>query len=266
MPVESVLNKFVCRDVPLVRDALIVPKHLENALVDRVVSIADDNYKTGALFKFLESRASDEVFKKILLLNPLLILRRCYEYSEVGFRPRFRVAARAHSMGILDEVHRQTFSEEIFTLATENFDLSFLDNAALLELLGPALSFKLGFITRATTIPSLSVRIEEITDEADLDEEPETHFTQLKSSFEMLDGFVEVDDETKDIITGLEYEIGDAETKLLQDRADRDEEADQSDTYWGIGSGGRLSSGSHTRLVANEVVLHNRSIFDDLDE
>jgi len=63
---DTILSSFTCEGSPLIRDALVIPAKLDDALVARLGRTPDEWHRNWMLFHFLSYRASEAVFAKTI--------------------------------------------------------------------------------------------------------------------------------------------------------------------------------------------------------
>ncbi len=177
--VDTILNSFTCEGSPLIRDALVVPGTLDDALVARLGRTPDEMHRNWMLFHFLSFRASEPVFIKAVEQSPDLLRRSCWQTDSAGNDPRIAAYARAHHLSILPEDLRSAAADILESALLTNLDASIFDEPEMLALMSPLQLVGMGLALRTTVLPQLEKRIDEIVDEADLDEEPDSHFKKL---------------------------------------------------------------------------------------
>src|SRR5690606_1838298 len=109
--------------------------------------------------------------------------------------------------------------------ATDEFDLSFFDNSAMLELIPGERLVRLGMTLRVQRLTELEDKISEITDDADLDEDPESHFEKIATALTKLED-LKLDDEGVDLIDDARANIKRSIQQLEERKEERDKESD----------------------------------------
>ncbi|UVK46687.1 hypothetical protein BPNPMPFG_002385 [Mesorhizobium sp. AR07] len=110
-------------------------------------------------------------------------------------------------------------------------------------------------------MPNLPERIAELADEADLDEEPDSHFDMISSALDKLEG-ISPDDETADLINAARRTIT-AQTKRVAERKEeRDSEKDDNADWTQISAVSEKTDAPWNQRSAAQT----RSIFDDVDQ
>jgi hypothetical protein len=256
--IDTILGSFTCEGSPLIRDALVIPSALEDALVERLARTPDEWQRNWMLFQFLAYRASEAVFAKSIQQFPSLLERSCWRTDLAANDPRIATFARAHIIGLLPQELRQDIAEALEDAVLKKSDVSFFDDAAMLALIPSARLINLGWTLRAKVLPALGERIDEITADADLDEEPDDHFAKLLA---VLDYFEEMglDDDADTLIYDARNEVK-RSVKLLQERKrERDEESEDDSDWTHIVT-------QRKETPPSNAVVPKRSIFEDVDK
>jgi hypothetical protein len=173
------------------------------------------------LFHFLSCRASEVVFSKVVQRYPDLLQRSCWRTDQIGNDPQLATYGWAHRLGLLRDDLRLEAAEWLESAVRNALDASFFDEEDMLGLLSPLRLVSMGLGYRTTVLPSLEDRIEEINVDADLDEEPISHFTRLLDVLDRVEA-IGVDDEARNQVRRSIEEIEER-------KRERDEE-DESDT------------------------------------
>ena len=128
----------------------------------------------------------------------------------------------------------------------------------MLALIPPLRLVGLGLELRTTILPSLEDRIDEIAADADLDDEPESHFEKLLGMLDRVET-IGVDTDTADLVDDARNQVKRSVKALEERKRERDEES-QDDTDW-------------THIVTQKkeeapssAATTNRSVFDDVDK
>jgi len=256
--IDTILSSFICEGSPFVRDALIIPVTLDGALVSRLGHTPNEWYSNWLLFNFLSNRSSEAVLAKTILQWPELLYRSYWDAELIGKDPRITTYARAYRLGLLSDNLRLEAAESLESAAFNNLDLSFFDSEDILALIPPIQLVRLGLRIEATILPSLEDRIDEITSNADLDEEPESHFENVLGLLERVEAIV-VDIHANDLIHDARIEVKRCVVALEKRKREREEQEEDDDTDW-------------THIVTQKkdsslpsAVTSNRSVFDDVD-
>lgn len=259
--IDTILSSFACEGATSIRDALTIPATLNDTLVTRLLRTPDEYARNWSLFSFLAWRASDQVFENVVRAFPEIIERDSWGTDRIDNNPKVTVHARAHRLGFLSSGLREETASELEAAANSNFDLSFFDSNATLELISAIRLVALGMKLRVHSLPSLPERISELADEADLDEEPDSHFDMISSALDKLEG-ISPDDETADLINAARRTII-AETRRVAERKEeRDSEKDDSADWTQISAVSEKADAPWNERSAAQT----RSIFDDVDQ
>lgn len=256
--IDTILNSFVCEGSPHIRDALVVPTALDDALVNRLGRTPDEMQRNWLLFHFLSYRASEAVFISTIQQFPDLLYRLCWRTELVDNDPKISAHARAYRLGLLQDDLRLEAADRLVSAALADLDLSFFDEEDMLALIPPLRLVGLGLELRTTILPSLEDRIDEIAADADLDDEPESHFEKLLGMLNRVET-IGVDTDTADLVDDARNQVKRSVKALEERKRERDEES-QDDTDW-------------THIVTQKkeeapssAATTNRSVFDDVDK
>jgi hypothetical protein len=263
--IETILSSFVCEGASPIRDAAVVPATLDDILVTRLSRVSDETFTNMRLFRFLTDRASDPVFRRVVAANPEMLARHAWSSAQTSLDARILTHARAHRFGLLPEELQLETASRLEDAAAEAFDLSFFEDDDLLRLIPPARLVALGITLRVATLPNAPDSIKAIADEADLDNEPDSHFEEFSNSLDTFENMFQLDDTTAGLIESAREAIASAVDELTQKKAaaEAEEEEDHSDDW------NYMSSVSRRPTVQAPTFAHaaaKRSVFDDVDE
>ncbi|MFG6565856.1 hypothetical protein ACGYLI_16690 [Sulfitobacter sp. 1A13421] len=255
-PIDTILGSFTCEGSPLIRDALVIPTTLDDALVARLGRTPDELHRNRMLFHFLYYRASEVVFFKAVQQNPDLLERLSWRSSPVVDDPKLATHGRANRLGLLLDHLREEAADRLVSAVQDELDTSFFEEEDMLGLLSPLQLVGMGMGLRTTILPSLEDRIDEISSDADLDDEPDSHFVKLLDFLDRVEA-IGVDTEATALVEEARDQVGRSIDEIEERKRERDEE-DESDTDW-------------THIVTREkeetVRPHAmRSTFDDIDK
>lgn len=263
--ISKILSDFVCLGMPSIKDAVTVPTELADVLVDRLLSVPDETFPNGSLFRFLADRASVAVFRKVLAGDPSIFERDMWSSSHAWINPKFNVHARAHSLGILPDHCREETATLLEDAALSDFDLSFLENEALLSLMPARKLFALGAKIRMAFESEIEEKIYEIGSTADLDSDAESNFETIIDGFRIFEEVLGFDFDNDDLyqnaLAVIESETDNIRANQEQLRLESNRD-DPSDWMFAKsnGSASTLFKGSY------EPSTSDRSIFDDVDK
>lgn len=258
-PIDTILGSFTCEGSPLIRDALVIPIALNDALVARLGCTPDERQRNWMLFHFLSYRASEAVFSKVIQQYPDLLQRSCWRTDPVGNDPQLATYGRAYRLGLLREDLRLEAADILESAARNALDTSFFDDEDILGLIAPLRLVAMGMGLRTTVVPTLEDRIDEITADADLDEEPESQFKKLLDVLDRLEA-IGVDVEAKALIDEARDQIRRSVEAIEERKRERDEE-DESDTDWS-----HIVTQKKEEASVPSAPAVTRSIFDDIDK
>lgn len=257
-PIDTILGSFTCEGSPLIRDALVIQAVLDDALVARLGRTPDERHRNWLLFHFLSYRASEVVFAKAIQQFPNLLRRDCWRTELVGNDAQLAAYGRANRLGLLPPDVRLEAADRLETAAHSSLDVSFFEEEDMLALLPPLRLVGVGMALRARVLPSLEERIDEIAADADLDEEPDSHFKKLLDLLERAEA-IGVDADAATLIDDARDQIRRSVAEIEERKRERDEESD-SDTDWT-----HIVTQKKEDTAASAVSSATRSIFDDVD-
>ena len=114
---------------------------------------------------------------------------------------------------------------------------------------------------RAILLPNLEEKIDEITADADLDEEPDSHFAKLLGALDCIEELdVYLDDDARSLIDDAREQVRQAIDTLEDRKRERDEDT-EDDTDWT-----HIVTQKKEELSSPEPTLAKRSVFDDVDK
>jgi len=255
--IDTVLDNFTCEGSHDIPDALTIPSSLNDTLIERLARTPDELERNWALFSFLAYRANDAVFEKLIRRDPEILNRRTWVTTLIANSPKMVTHARAHAVRLLSDDLRERAAIALENAVTDEFDLSFFDNPAMLELIPADRLVRLGLSLRIQRLSELEDKISEITDGADLDEDPESHFENLVDALTKLEELGVDDDLIGDAREKIKHSI-----QLLEDgKEERENELDSGSDWSHIVTTSTLETSTPTEPAETTT----RSIFDDVD-
>lgn len=257
--IDTILSSFTCEGSPLIRDALTIPTTLDDALVARLGRTPDELHPNWLLFHFLSYRASEAVFAKVVRQFPDLLRRLCWQTVISGNNPKITTHARAHRLGLLPDDLRMEAADRLESAALTDLDLSFFDEEDMLALIPQLGLVSLGLKLRTTILPSLEDRINVIATDADLDEEPDSHFENLLGVLDRVET-IGVDSAAADLIEEARNQVKRSVEALEDRKRERDEESDD-DTDWS-----HIVTQKKEEVAPSTEVSTKRSVFEDVDK
>ncbi|MBN9597044.1 MAG: hypothetical protein J0G36_17035 [Afipia sp.] len=257
--IDTILNSFTCEGSPLIRDALVIPATLDDALVGRLGHTPDEWHRNWMLFQFLSYRASDEVLAKAIEQFSGLLQRSCWQTELAGSDPRLATHARAHRMGVLPDDLRMEAADSLESSALVDLDASFFEEEEMLALIPPLRLVGLGISLRAKILPSLEERIDEIATDADLDEEPESHFKKLLGVLDCLEA-IGIDADAAALVNDARSQVKQSIEALEERKRERDEDT-EDETDWT-----HIVTQRKEEILPSSTVMTKRSVFDDVDK
>jgi energy-coupling factor transporter ATP-binding protein EcfA2 len=258
--IDTILSGFTCENASLIRDALVIPATLDNALVARLGRTPNEWHRNWMLFHFLSYRSSDIVFVKASEQFPDLLRRSCWQAELVCNDPKIAAYARANHLGVLPDDLRAEAADNLESAVVKDLDVSFFGESEVLALIPPLRLVGMGLSLRTIVLPSLEERIDEITADADLGEEPDSHFKKLLGVLDRIEA-IGVDAEATSLIDDARNQV-ERSVQALEERKREHEEESEDETDW-----------THlvTQVKADETsppthVPTKRSVFEDVDK
>jgi len=261
--VESIIGNFVCEGMPAGQHAPVIPATLDDILVGRLGKLPDEEALNRSLFRFLADRASDQVFRRVVLADPGILARYAWPSYRMSLDVRISAHARAHRLGLLDESLRDDSADRLVSAATDDFDLSFFEDEDMLRLIPPGRLVALGIKLRAEVLPAARASISTIADEADLDSDPDSHFEEFSNSLDVLENMSSLDEATTGLIESAREAIAAAVEDLTRRKAEAEEEEEDRSGEWNY-----MSSVSRAPVAPAQgsADAGRRSVFDDVDQ
>ncbi|AZC58094.1 hypothetical protein [Pseudomonas chlororaphis] len=257
--IDTILSSFTCEGSPLIRDALVIPTTLDDALVARLGRTPDEWHRNWMLFLFLSYRSSEAVFIKAVEQFPNLLRRSCWQSDLASNDPQIATYARAHHLSILPDDLRSDVADKLESAVLNGLDASFFEEAQMLAVIPPLKLIGVGLALRTTVLPSLEERIDEITADADLDEEPDNHFKKLLGVLDCIEA-IGVDADATVLIDDARDQVK-RSIDTLEERKREHDEGSEDDVDW-------------THIVTQKKedappptsVITTRSVFEDVDK
>lgn len=256
--IDSILSNLTCEGAPLIRDALLIPATLDDALVARLGRTPDEPHRNWMLFHFLSYRANEPVFIKAIQQFPHLLRRSCWRSDLANNDPRVAAYARAHHLSLLPDDLRSEVADKLEDAVLNRLDVSFFDEPQMLALISPLKLISLGLALRTTVLPSLEERIDEIVADADLDEEPDSHFEKLFGLLDCVES-IGIDADSTALIDDARDRVKRSVKRLEERKRERDEESDD-DTDWS-----HIVTQKKEETSPSFSAATKRSVFDDVD-
>jgi hypothetical protein len=259
--IETILGSFVCGEgAPSIRDAPTIPPSLDEILIGRLAHVPDHESTNRSLFRFLAERVSDHVFKRVIAADPDILGRQAWSNHRADCDPKILAHARAYRLGILEDYLQDEMASRLEKAATITFDLSFFEDESILRLIPPSRLLSLGIRLRVDTLVNAPDRIVDIAEEADLSDDPESHFEHYSRGLDILEELPDIDDTTVDLIK----EVRRAVASSIDEVAERKEAEGKQDhsSEWSYMSSVSRESTTKDRHIDQQT---SRSVFDDVD-
>jgi hypothetical protein len=261
-PIEKVMDQFVCENGPSVLNAARIPASLNNVLNRRLKDVPNNWRVNGILFEFLASRASDEIVTHQFSHHEDLMSRMLLNSSRASYSAQNRAAARAHSLGALNDIDRSELSRELIVRAVDQLDLSWIEEDIFLALFEPRALLSLGAALLSRVSDGFEELLENRRDDIDLDADIEDQYEVIISGLEILETMLSSvkslvpKDLLKEANERLRGEISEVMQKQEEHRAEREEDGD-----WDVFSPSKPAPQARD-AKPNPAV---RSIFEDVD-
>lgn len=257
--IDTILSSFTCEGSPLIRDALVIQTTLDDALVARLGRTPDELHRNWMLFHFLSYRSSEAVFVKAVEQFPNLLRRPCWQSDLTSNDPRIATYARAHHLSVLPNDLRSEVADRLESAVLNGLDVSFFDEPQMLAIIPPLRLIGVGLALRTTVLPSLEERIDEIAADADLDEEPDSHFKKLLGVLDCIET-IGVDADATALIDDARDHVK-RSVEALEERKRQHDEGSEDEADWT-----HIVTPKKEEAPASTPVVTKRSVFDDVDK
>lgn len=172
------------------------------------------------------------------------------------------VSHRRHAgMKFIGDDLRLEAASSLEAAALSDLDMSFFSERGMLALISPLRLVGLGLALRTNLLPALEEKIEGIAADADLDEEPDSHFKKLLGALDCIEEIgVELDDDAIGLVDDARDQVKRAVDGLEERKRERDEET-EDDTDWT-----HIVTQKREEPSSLEAAATKRSVFDDVDK
>ena len=143
-------------------------------------------------------------------------------HHRINRDPQIPAHARAYRLGILEDHLQDETVSRLEEAATDSFDLSLFVDESILRLIPPARLLSLGIRLRVDTLINAPDRIVDIAEEADLGDDPESHFEHYSRGLDILEELPDIDDTTLDVIKEVRQAVASA-IEGVSERKDAEE-------------------------------------------
>jgi hypothetical protein len=268
---ETVLSEVVCDDAPAIPDAVLIPRALDDLLVERLSEVEDDDGRLNRLlFAFLSDRASDYVFRSVVQKSPHVFDRLAWRSVYAAYDPKVSCYARAYSMGVLPLDRRIAMAGRLESDLFDDLDTSILTDERILELFSPFTLLRLHARVRNDLIPRIQDRADEIKENPNMDISPEENFEDLESRFYSLKEFFADSDadatqalhETNAAIKMKMKEVAEIKDKAEKQKAENERLQWLWEEYTEYDRAGAMQAIVHSPLPTSQT----RSMFSDVDD
>ena len=257
--IDTILSSVTCEGSPLIQDALVIPTTLDDALVARLGRTSNERHRNWMLFLFLAYRASEAVFVKTIEQFPDLLRRPSWQSDLANNDPQIATYARAHHLLILPDDLRSNVADQLECAVLKGLDVSFFDEPQMLAVIPPLRLIGVGLALRTTVLPSLEERIDEIAADADLNEEPESHFKKLLRVLDRIEE-IGVDVDATALIDDARDQVKHS-VEALEERKREHEEGSEDEADWT-----HIVTQKKEEAPPADSVVSKRSVFYDVDK
>ncbi|MDZ4657009.1 MAG: hypothetical protein SH868_05450 [Bythopirellula sp.] len=246
-PLDKLFGEVSCGDVGIEGVKVIVPLDRYEVVMARIESFDTTKwYNKSAVHRFLSHRCSREFLERFIARSPqfipsLSVGAYLYARSDVD------VIVRLHEFGLLPEPERLRAVSTIRELATDVPDSGFL-RTEIRGLITPQELADILERVETTLLPNLDKQIDQWRDNHNGKDDPEDHFSELKSA---LKDYREEFEENKKAITQIDVALREIDKVIEELQAELPREPDTSDF-----------SGRSTQASVGDSA---RSVFDDVD-
>lgn len=251
--IETLLAEAVCEGAATVKDAVVIPASSFETLITRLLEVPNEGNQNERLFQFLNRRATEEVVRRVLELEPDLTTRKGSPspWLDIDYHAEIRFHARAFSMGLLDQAVRLSTCDTLANAATHELDASFLSEEDILAMFEPHELMRLTIRLVAMLEGNIPSKIAGLASDGDADSDIDSQFSNVETFVRKMQYIAEDDERVTDLLDDLERSIGEAKEKVKA-RKSEDE------------SGGSFFANVPSATLAKEPT--SRSLFSDVDE
>ena len=263
-PIETIINGFVCEGAKQTYQWPIIPATQNEVLVKRLRLTENKGDINRSLFAFLANRASDDLLRRLLELEPDILSREATSYyARVSWDPRLETFARVHQLGLLSDELRDEAAHQLMRSALDEFDLSFLEADDMLALIRSTELLSLGIRLTTEVLPRIEIRIKHAQEIADLSDDPESHFERFTEGLRLMEGLGASDDASRRTISRAQASIKCA-IEDLEQRIEARKQADEAErAAWSY-----MAQAPHAAVNPSSDDARGekkRSIFSDVD-
>ena len=144
--------------------------------------------------------------------------------------PKLAAYGRASRLGLLPDHLREQAAKRLVSAARDELDASFFEQEDLLGLLSPVSLVSMGMDLRTKVLPSLEDRIDEIAADADIDDEPNSHFVKLLDLLDRVEA-IGLDADADAFVKEARDQVRRSVEEIEERKRERDAE-DNNDSDW----------------------------------
>ena len=258
--IEALLSETICIGSKHIENAVVIPESINEHLLKRIIDTPDDLKINSALFKFLSDRTSDDVLKQVVEMAPQLLERDIdsSSYWSMWRNSKVTLFARLNHLRILPKHLVSDVLYELKDAIKYQFDASFLDDELILDLFPSTELLKLSLDIYSETLDKIYVEIDNITEDADLSQEPLDNFDRVNTFIEQIENAYDHDGLGMTKLEKIKSHLQVAIEKVKEKKEEYDNDHDDIEWDWNAG-----------KVVSADIKktnLHSRSLFSDVDE
>lgn len=253
--IDTLLTESFCEGATPVRDAVVIPTRSSEALIARLREVLDEPGLNERLFHFLDRRATDQVVRTLLQLEPDLITRKSARntWGDIDDQADILFHAKAHSLGLLDEDVRLSSCDELTDAVKYRLDASFVSNEQVLAMFKPHELMRLTMKLIAMLEDAVPSKISGLASDGDPESDIDDQFSNVDTFIRKMQYIADEDERVTGLLDELEQSIDEAKGEIQSRKAEGQE--DQDDDFFS-----KLPSAGPSKQLAS------RSLFSDVDE
>ena len=227
----------------------------------RLIGYENSGSSNWTLFSFLANRASDNVIRGLLAIDPNILKRPAWRFYRSGGDPKLQVLAQALKLGLLPDDLRHEASRRLVSSALDDFDLSFFDQEAMLALITPSELVTLGARLMTDLLPQSTDHIGRAAAEADLSEDPESQFERFTDGLVRLESLMPPDSPMSTLIDEIRDTIKAAVDDVEERKREKERQEEDHSEEWTYMDAAPKSA---KPAVSSRTDARKRSVFSDV--
>lgn len=250
--IETLLSEVVCEGAKAVKDAVAIPSHCFDILVDRILETSNENDLNEKIFQFLDRRAPDRIVECILRSDPKFLDRKGSpsRWMDIGNHAEVLLHAKANALGLLPDEIRSSTYESLSYAARYSLDVSFLSNEDILAIFRPLELMNLTINLVAMLEEEIPSKIAILATDADADSDIDSQFSSVEEFVSKLQSITDYDERVADRLCDLQQSIEEAKAEVESRKSTEEIES--------------FFTGTPSSNIRKEA--KTRSIFSDIDE